>query len=262
MKPVTIGLDLAKNVFQVHGVDDRGVAVLRKRLSRTQVVPFFANLPPCLVGIEACGGAHFWTEKLQELGHTVKMMAPQFVKPYVKTNKNDMLDAEAICEAVSRPTMRFVAVKNAEQRSMLALHTARQGFVRARTAQANQIRGMMAEFGLVLPRGIQSMYEQVAAVIDDDLHPVPGRFKVLILRLLDHLHVLDQAAEDLHKEIVESHQKNEASRRLEAIPGIGPITASAIVASVGNASAFKSARQFAAWIGERAPRDWTGFERF
>ena len=154
MKPTTIGIDLAKTIFQVHGVDARGKVVIRKALKRAQMAAFFANTPPCLIGMEACGSAHYWARKLQAQGHTVKLMAPQFVKPYVKTNKNDAADAEAICEAVTRPTMRFVPIKTVEQQAILALHTARQGFVKARTAQANQIRGLLAEYGLVIPQGI------------------------------------------------------------------------------------------------------------
>ena len=154
MKITTVGIDLAKNVFQVHGVDERGKAVLRKQLRRDQMAAFFANLPPCLIGMEACGSAHHWARTLQSLGHTVRLMAPQFVKPYVKTNKNDAADAEAICEAVTRPNMRFVPIKSVEQQAVLSLHRVRQGFVKARTAQANQIRGLLGEFGLVIPQGI------------------------------------------------------------------------------------------------------------
>ena len=154
MQITTVGIDLAKNVFQVHGVNERGKAVLRKRLRRDQVAAFFANLPACLLGMEACGGAHHWARKLQAMGHTVKLMAPQFIKPYVKSNKNDVADAEALCEAVGRPTMRFVPIKNAEQQSVLSLHRVRQAFVKARTAQANQIRGLLAEYGLIVPKGI------------------------------------------------------------------------------------------------------------
>jgi transposase len=150
MKITTIGIDLAKNVFQVHGVDEHGRAVLRKQIKRAQVAQFFSNLPPCLIGMEACGSAHHWARKLQTLGHTVKLMAPQFVKPYVKTNKNDAADAEAICEAVRRPNMRFVSVKTVEQQAVLSLHRARQGLVKARTAQANQVRGLLAEYGVVV----------------------------------------------------------------------------------------------------------------
>ncbi len=151
MKITTLGLDLAKNLFQVHGVNEFGKPVIKKQLRRNQLAEFFVNLPPCLIGMEACGGAHHWARKLQAFGHSVKLMAPQFVKPYVKTNKNDAADAEAICEAVARPNMRFVPIKNVEQQSVLALHRVRQGFVKARTAQANQIRGLLAEFGLIIP---------------------------------------------------------------------------------------------------------------
>jgi transposase len=162
MQITTIGIDLAKNVFQIHAADQRGKVVLRKQLRRDQVSPFFANLPPCLVGIEACSSAHHWARKLKSLGHTVRLMAPQFVKPYVKSNKNDVADAEAICEAVTRPTMRFVPIKNAEQQSVLSLHRVRQAFVKARTAQANQIRGLLAEYGLIVPKGIGFIATRVA----------------------------------------------------------------------------------------------------
>ncbi len=245
----TIGLDLAKNVFQVHGVDKRGIAVLRKQLRRDQVLPFFAKLHACRVGIEACGGAHYWAGKLMALGHDVKMMSPQFVKPYVKTNKNDALDAEAICEAVARPNMRFVPIKHPEQQSVLALHTARQGFVKARTAQANQIRGLLAEFGLIIPQGIGRIYERVPGLIEDAETALPGRFRFLIERLVEHLRAIDRQVQELEQEIQRWHRDSEASRRLEAIPGIGPLTASALVASAGDARNFKNARQFAAWIG-------------
>lgn len=183
MEITTVGLDLAKNVFQVHGVNERGKAVLRKQLRRAQVASFFANLSPCLVGMEACAGAHHWARKLQALGHTVRLMAPQFVKPYVKSNKNDAADAEAICEAVSRPSMRFVPIKNVEQQSVLSLHRVRQGFVRARTAQANQIRGLLGEYGLVVPQGIAYIAQRVPALIEDAQNELPGTFRLLIERL-------------------------------------------------------------------------------
>ena len=162
MNITTVGLDLAKNVLQVHGVDARGKVVLRKQLRRAQVAPFFANLPPCLIGMEACASAHHWGRRLERFGHTVRLMAPQFVKPYVKTNKNDAADAEAICEAVSRPNMRFVPIKSIEQQAVLSLHRVRQGFVKARTAQANQIRGLLGEFGLIIPKGIWHIAEACA----------------------------------------------------------------------------------------------------
>ena len=249
MNVTIIGLDLAKNVFQVHGVDARGATVLRKQLKRDQVAQFFARMEPCLIGIEACGGAHFWAAKLNALGHRVKMMAPQFVKPYVKTNKNDSLDAEAICEAVARPNMRFVPAKSAEQQAVLSLHTARESFVRARTAQANQIRGLLMEFGLIVPQGIHHVCQRVPELIEDASNELPGRFRMLIDRLLQHLKELDRQVHELEREIEQWHRGSEVSRRLETIPGIGPMTASALVASAGDPSNFKSARQFAAWIG-------------
>src|SRR5512143_2315332 len=167
MKITTIGLDLAKNVFQVHGVNERGQAVLKKRLTRAQVLPFFANLPPCVIGVEAGGGAHYWARQREALGHTVKLMAPPFVKPYVKTNKHDAADAEAISEAVSRPNMRFVPVKNAGQQAVLSLHRACEGFVKARTAQANQICGLLAEYGIIIPPGILHLPEHLPAILED-----------------------------------------------------------------------------------------------
>lgn len=249
MAITTLGLDLAKNVFQVHGVDERGGLVLRKQLKRDQVLPFFARLQPCLIGIEACGGAHYWAAKLIEVGHQVKMMAPQFVKPYVKTNKNDALDAEAICEAVARPNMRFVPLKSPEQQAVLSLHTARESFVHARTAQANQIRGLLLEFGLAVPQGIHHLYQRVPELIEDASYVLPGRFRMLVDRLLQHLKDLDRQVRELEREIELWHRSSEVSRRLETIPGIGPMTASALVASAGDPANFKNARQFAAWIG-------------
>ena len=177
------------------------------------------------------------------------MMTPQFVKPYVKTNKNDLLDAEAICEAVARPNMRFVPTKSPEQQSVLALHTARESFVHARSAQANQIRGLLIEFGLIVPQGIRHVYKRVPELIEDANNELPGRFRLLIDRLLQHLKELDRQVRDLEREIELWHRSSAVSRRLETIPGIGPITASALVASAGDPSNFKSARQFAAWIG-------------
>ena len=174
MKVTTIGIDLAKEVFQVHGVDEHGKAVLKKCLKRAQMSAFFANLPPCLIGMEACGSAHHWARKLQAHGHTVRLMPPQFVKPYVKTNKNDAADAEAICEAVARPNMRFVPIKDTEQQGILAVHRARQGFVRARTAQGNQIRGLLAEYGIVIPQGIHNIAKRLPGILEDADNPKSG----------------------------------------------------------------------------------------
>lgn len=249
MKPTTIGIDLAKTIFQVHGVDARGKVVIRKALKRAQMAAFFANTPACLIGMEACGSAHYWARKLETLGHTVKLMAPQFVKPYVKTNKNDAADAEAICEAVTRPTMRFVPIKSVEQQAILALHTVRQGFVKARTAQANQIRGLLAEFGIVIPQGISHIATSLPEILEDGENALPGTFRQLIERLGAHLKELDRQVQELDVQIQVWHRDNAASRKLAQIPGIGPITASALVGSIGEPKHFASGRQFAAWLG-------------
>jgi len=235
MKVTTVGLDLAKNVFQIHAVDERGKLVVRKQLRRDQMAVFFAKLPPCLVSMEACASAHHWARKLQVFGHTVRLIAPQFVKPYVKTNKNDAADAEAICEAVSRPSMRFVAVKNVAQQALLAMHRVRQGFIKSRTAQANQIRGLLGEYGLVIPQGIGNIAKRVPLLIEDATNELPGTFRVLVDRLLEHLKALDQQVAELEAQITAWHRESEASRRLEQIPGIGPITATALVATMGEA---------------------------
>src|ERR1022692_452330 len=249
MKTTQIGFDLAKAVFQVHGVDARGKVGVRKQLKRAQVIAFFTQLPPCLIGMEACGGAHFWARKLTALGHTVKLIAPQFVKPYVKTHKHDAADAEAICEAVGRPNMRYVPIKNTEQQALLGLHRARQGFVAARTAQANQIRGLLAEFGLVIPVGIRSIERKLPEFLEDAANGLSGASRNLFARLLEHFRLLDRQVEELEREINAWHREDTASQRLQAIPGIGPLTASALVASVGDAKLFHNGRQFAAWLG-------------
>lgn len=249
MKITTVGIDLAKQLFQVHGVDERGKAVLKKQLKRDQVLPFFANFQCCLIGLEACGGAHFWANKLQAMGHTVKLMAPQFVKPYVKNNKNDVADAEAICEAAGRPNIRFVPIKTGEQQAVLALHRARQGFVKARTAQANQIRGLLAEYGIIIPQGIGYIGKRLPEVLEDGENGLPGMFRQLLARLGDHLKELDRQVHELEIQIQAWHRESVASRKLAQIPGIGPITASALVASIGNARNFENGRQLAAWLG-------------
>ena len=249
MKITTIGIDLAKNVLQVHGVDEQGKVALRKQLRRGQVMDFFAQRAPCLVGMEACGSAHAWARRLIKLGYTVKLMAPQFVKPYVKTNKNDTADAEAICEAVERPNMRFVPVKSEEQQAVLSLHRARQGFVRQRTAQANQIRGLLAEYGIVIPQGIRHIGKCLPEILEDADNALPGLFRQLLQQLGEHLRTLTQLVEEMEQQIQQWHRGSEASQKLAAVPGIGAITASAMVASVGDARNFSNGRQFAAWLG-------------
>jgi len=213
MKITTIGLDLAKVVFQIHGVDERGKVAARKQLKRAEMSKYFANLEPCLIGMEACGSAHYWARKLEGYGHTVKLMAPQFVKPYVKTNKNDMADVEAICEAVSRPNMRFVAIKNGEQQAILSVHRARQGFVKARTAQGNQIRGLLSEFGIVIPKGITSITKQVPEILEDGENGLPGAMRNLIERLATNLKEMDQQVKELEAQIQKWHRENEASSK-------------------------------------------------
>lgn len=249
MKITTIGIDLAKNVLQVHGIDERGKTLVKKQLKREQVIPFFANLRPCLIGMEACGSAHYWARKLESLGHTAKLMAPQFVKPYVKTNKNDAADAEAICEAVGRPNMRFVPTKNGEQQAVLSVHRTRQGFVKARTAQANQIRGLLAEYGIVIPQGIVHITKRLPEILEDGENDLPGSFRQLLQRLGDHLKELDRQVSELEVQIQVWHRESAASEKLAQIPGIGPITASALVASIGDAKSFANGRQLAAWLG-------------
>lgn len=249
MKITTIGIDLAKNVFQVHGVDERGNPLIQKKLKRNQVLKFFVKQIPCLIGMEACAGAHYWARRLQAHGHTVKLMAPQFVKPYVKANKTDAADAEAICEAVTRPNMRFVQIKNGDQQAVLSLHRARQSFVKARTAQANQIRGLLSEYGIVLPQGISHVANRIPEIVEDGENDLPEVFRQLLVRLRAHLIELDGQVQALEKQINVWHKSNEDSQRLEKIPGFGPLTASALVASLGDAKSFKNGRELAAWLG-------------
>ena len=249
MKITTIGLDLAKEVFQLHGVDAHGKTVLRRQLKRREMATYFVNIAPCLIGMEACGSANHWARKLEEFGHTVKLIAPQFVKPYVKTNKNDAADAEAICEAVGRPNMRFVTKKTVEQQASLSIHRARQGFVKARTAQGNQIRGLLSEFGIIIPIGIRAIFKRAPEILEDAENGLPGAMRQLIERLTDNLKEMDRQVNELEVKIQLWHNANAASLMLAKIPGLGPITASAIVATVGDAKEFENGRQLAAWLG-------------
>jgi transposase len=199
--------------------------------------------------MEACGSAHYWARKLTEYGHTVKLMSPQLVKPYVKTNKNDARDAEAICEAVSRPTMRFVAIKTVAQQAVLCVHRARAGFVKARTAQANQIRGLLAEFGIIIPKGIAHISERMPDILEDADNGLPATMRHLLRRLTEQLKELGKQVAELEHEIVLWHRDNETSRKLDAVPGIGPLAATALVATIGDGQCFKNGRQMAAWLG-------------
>ena len=246
---VTVGLDIAKNVFQAHGVDAEGAVVFRKRLPRLKVSEFFAGLQPCLIGIEACATAHYWARTLREFGHTVKLMPPAYVKPYVKSQKNDAADAEAICEAVTRPTMRFAEVKSVEQQSVLSMHRLRAMLIRHRTRLANTIRAHMAEFGVVAPIGRMGLERLIHIICDDN----DDRITPIVRKALSHLvNQHDQQVMqilDLDRQIVAWHRGNEVSRRLATIPGIGPLAASALAATIGDAKVFHSGRALSAWIG-------------
>ena len=249
MKVTTIGLDLAKNVFQVHGADARGAALLRKQLRRSQMAEFFAKQPPCVVAMEACGSAHHWGRKLRALGHQVRLIAPQYVKPYVKSQKNDAADAAAICEAATRGHMRFVALKTVDQQSVLALHTARSGFVKQRTALSNQIRGLLAEFGLVIPKGLSKLAQELPVLLADQNNEITSVMRELLQMLHTQLAHLDDLVARLERQIQVWARQDDSAKRLQQIPGIGPITASALSASVGDARQFEDGRQMSAWMG-------------
>ncbi len=252
----TIGLDLAKLVFQVHGADDEGRPVVRKKLRRGQVLEFFAGLSPCLVGLEACASAHYWARELQALGHEVRLIPPQYVKPFVKTNKNDATDAEAICEALVRPTMRFAAVKSGEQQSVLILHRARELLVRQRTMLINALRGHCGEFGIVIAQGATKVAALIEIIEDHENEHLPALAREALGSLVEQLRVTQNQIRNLEKKLKTWHRASEASLRLEAIPGVGIITATALVATVGDASQFHSGRQLAAWLG-LVPRQYS-----
>lgn len=253
----TIGLDLAKSVFQAHGVDEAGAAVLVKRLHRKQMLPFFSKLPPCLIGVEACATAHYWARTLTAMGHEVRLMPPSYVKGYVKRGKSDALDAEAICEAVRRPTMRFVPMKTEEQQGVLTVHRTRSLVVRQRTMAANALRAHLAEFGFVANPGIANLVKLAdRAFADKDALPPYARtaLEILIRRLME----LTEEIAVLDKQLRAWHVQNEASQRLAAIPGVGVITATAIAATVTDPGQFRSGRQFAAWLGLTPQQHSTG----
>jgi transposase len=258
MKVTTIGLDIAKRVFQAHGVDATGRPVLRRKLGRGELLDFFRGLPACLVGIEACGTAHHWAREIRALGHDVRLIPAAYVRPYVKRGKTDAADAEAICEAATRPTMRFVPVKAPEQQAVLVLHRTRDLLVRQRTMLVNALRGHMAEFGIVAPQGIGRVADLVALLMGEDEATLPPLARQALRGLAAELEALGKRVEEVEAAILAWHRENEASRRLATVPGIGPITASAIVATVGDASNFGSARHLAAWIGLVPKQNSTG----
>jgi transposase len=242
----TIGLDLAKTVFQVHGVDRSGDVVISKQLRRHRVLPFFRKLAPCLIGMEACASSHHWARELTALGHEVRIMPAGYVKPYVKRNKNDAADAAAICEAVTRPTMRFVAVKSREQQSLMMLHRTRSLLIRQRTMLVNALRAHLAEFGIVAPVGLNGLQTLLAVVCDPKDERLPTLARTCLASLMTALRTVEQEIATGERRIHAWHRSSEASRRLEVIPGIGPIIAAALVGSVSNPEVFKSGRDLAA----------------
>lgn len=258
LRAVTIGLDLMKNVFQLHGVDASSRAVIKKKLRRSEVIEFFEELPPCLVGIEACGSTHYWSRELAALGHEVRLMPAAYVKPYVKRGKNDAVDAKAICEAVTRPTMRFVAVKSAQQQSILMPHRTRDLLVRQRTMLVNSLRGQMAEFGLVASQGMAKVKDLAELIRSTPTSCLPDAAKTCAKLLLTQIDNLQQQIHALERSIMACHRTSKVSQRLETIPGVGVITATAIAATVADAKVFESGEYFAAWIGLTPRQTGTG----
>lgn len=258
MKFTRCGLDIAKLVFQVHGVNEHGAVKGRKTLARSKVLEYFAQLAPCLIGMEACGGAHYWARALSKLGHTVRLMAPQFVIPYRKRGKNDANDAEAICEAVGRPNMHFVAVKTEEQQSVLMVHRARNLVVANRTALVNQIRGLLGEFGLVVAKGVGTLRAQLPRILEEAEAGLPALAREMLSGLLEQLRDLDRRIRQYDLRIRQLAQQSEPARRLMQVEAIGPQTATALVASMGDPHVFKSARNYAASLGLIPRQDSSG----
>ena len=244
-----LGIDLAKQSFQLHGVDEAGDTVLKKKLTRNKLMQFIAQLPVCLIGIEACGGSHHWMRRFKAHGHDVKMIAPQFVKPYVKSNKNDAVDAEAICEAVQRPGMRFVPGKSIEQQDQQSLHRIRSQVVARRTAQSNQIRGLLLEYGVTIPKGISYVRKHMPSILEDANNELSDLFREVLLELYAEMKHLDERIQALESKLEALSKQDENCQRLLSIPGIGLLTATALIAAIGDISVFKNGRELAAWIG-------------
>jgi transposase len=249
MQVTTMGIDLAKHVFQLHGVDVHGKTVLKKRLSRSTLGPFMATLPPCRVGLEACAGANYWSRQLRAFGHDVRVMSPHFVKPYVKSQKNDANDAEGICEAVSRPTMRFVHPKTTAQQDLQGLHRVRQRRIHNRTALVNQIRGLLLEYGITLPQQVAQVRRRLPALLDDATNELTGLGRELLEDLYRELAALDEQLLQIEARIERIFATTELCQRLAQVEGVGPLIATAMVAAVGDPRAFKNGRQLAAWLG-------------
>ena len=255
-KITTLGIDLAKNVFQLHGVDERGRVVMRRQVRRAQLVGFIAQLPPCVIGMEACASAQQWGRRFTRHGHRVRLMSPQFVKPYVKSQKNDAADAEAICEAVQRPSMRFVPLKSFEQQDLQSAHRLRQGLVRDRTASINRIRGLLGEYGVALARRPATVRREVPAVLEDGGNELTVVAREIISELYEHCKDLEQRIARTEGLIARLGSTHETVRRLQTVPGIGLLGATALVAAVGEAQVFRNGRQMAAWLG-LVPRQYS-----
>lgn len=249
MNVTTIGVDLAKSVFQLHGVDEAGEVVLRKKLRRAAVLDFLRDLPPCLIGLEACATSHFWAREIGALGHEVRLIPPAYVKPYVKRQKNDAADAEAICEAVTRPSMRFVPVKSAERQGVMMLHRTRDLLMRQRTMMLNAIRAHLAEFGIITAQGPAKLATLLHAMREHAIPGLPEVARSALISLMARLDSLTDEIRTLERRLMAWHRKDETSQRLETIPGVGLITATALSASISDPSAFKSGRHFAAFLG-------------
>lgn len=249
MEVKILGIDIAKRVFQLHGINCFGKVVLKKRVSREQLSNFIANIPPCLIGMEACGGSNYWARKFRSYGHEVRLMNPHYVKPYIKTNKNDAADAEAICEAVSRPTMRFVSIKSVEQQDIQALHRYRQRLIQGRTALVNQIRGLLTEYGIVIPQGITFLRLRLPQILDDQENELSSLSREIFNTLYQELRIADQRIKDLDKRIMLLCKESTNCQRLMKVEGIGPLSASALISAIGDIHAFKNGRHLAAWLG-------------
>ena len=249
MQVTTIGLDIAKNVFQVHGIDANEKVVVRKQLRRSQVIAFFAALAPCLIGMEACATAHYWARELTKLGHEVRLMPPAYVKPYVKRGKTDAADAEAVCEAVRRPTMRFVPVKSPEQQAALSMHRTRNLLVKQRTQLVNMIRGLLAEFGIDIPKGLERALLMARRIVDGEAPDVPIEAAKVVGTLSRQALDIHLRLRQIDRDLLVWQRGNDVARRLMTIPGIGPVGATALAASVTDPHQFRSGRQFAAWLG-------------
>lgn len=245
----TLGIDLAKNVFQLHGVDSLGKTVIRKSVRRSQLIEFIAKLPVCLIGMEACSGSSYWARKFNKMGHTAKLMSPQFVKPYVKSNKNDRNDAEAICEAVARPNMRFVSIKQIWQQDIQCLHRVRQRLIKNRTALVNEIRGLLNEYGIIIPMNIQNIAKHLPFILEDASNELTELSRDIFQKLYEEYKIINERVEDYDLKIKEISESNEICCRLQKIEGVGPLTSTAIISAVGDAKVFKNGRQMAAWLG-------------